>query len=279
MKNIMVLIVMLVSASAQAAYVDFGSTWATNYQTGVNGAPVTSLSGTGGTNASVSFQIDPVNNSVSRGGVYNTFATTALGANTGDSITYKFTLMTYVQATGLATNVDRKVIFGVAGTNDKMSISLDAGVAGGTKIGSGVLIDSAAGYGVGEQGELFRTAVTGTLNGTLTGTFGFGPNQTNDTTYTMILARLADGSATFDISQAKPNNNWSAAQQTLTKAQADALSFDKVFIGWAGNVEVPNLQYTVSNLSLNVIPEPATVGMLGLAVCGMLIYRRMSMCK
>jgi hypothetical protein len=243
----------------KSAAVKFGNNWTTNYQTGTYAAPVTGLSGAGGTNASVSFQIDPAANSLSRGGVYNTFATTVLGTNAGDFITYKLTVATYVQATGVATNVDRKVIFGVAGADDKMSIAVDAGTANGTKIASGVLIDSAGGYGVGGQGELFRTVSTGATNSALTGIYTLGPNETDDTMYTMTLARLADGSATFDVSQVKPGNNWSAAQQTFTKAQADALSFDKVFVGWAGNVDVPNLQYTVTDLSLKVISEQTAV--------------------
>ena len=122
------MVAVLIGAQAQAALINFGNNWSTNYSAST--AMPTALSGTSGTNSSVSFQMDTTSSSsVARGGVYNTFPTTTLGTNTDDAITYKFTVALYDPVTGTGTNTTRKMIFGVAGTNDKMSIAVCTGVA------------------------------------------------------------------------------------------------------------------------------------------------------
>lgn len=245
----MLLSAALVCRQAQAASIDFGVMWSTNLNATI---AVTNISATAGTTAAVAFGVRPAGVSFSAGGVYNSFTPTTLGATTGSFISLKFT--TSFTSGGVATNLNRKFSFGLAGVDDKLFGITSSGASTGTKLTLGGYIDTP---GTVVAGYLYRgdigSPVTNSISA-FTGTYTNGPDAALNTTYTLTLTRTATG-ANLDLSQIKPGNNWTSTF-TFTTAQANAITLDKVFFGLNGSVVSADYMYTVSDLSVQVYIPP-----------------------
>ena len=241
----------LVIAQTQAASINFDDTWATD----LNGSSATTtvFSATAGTNAAVSFDIATGASSFMAGGVYNSFTPVTLGVEPGSFISLKF-MATFVG--GATTNLKLKFSFGLAGANDKLFALLGTGLATATpKFNLGAYVNDA---NTVTKGSIYRgdvnALVTNIPTTTYTGAFTNGPDATVGT-YTLSLTRTATG-ADLIVSQAKINNNWTSTTRTLTAAEANAITLDKVFIGINGSNGGGDFIYTVSNLSVQVYIQP-----------------------
>ena len=101
------------------------------------------------------------------------------------------------------------------------------------------------------------------VNSTITGTFAA------DTAYTLTVSSSSAYKFVYEIKEAVGG----AVQVSGTATDSDS-AFTGGYAGIYQSTTGPG-RNTFDNFSLNVIPEPATIGMLGFALVSMLVVRRL----
>jgi hypothetical protein len=226
-----------------AEAINVSSTWSTNANS--EAVAITGVSAAAGTNAAVSFNLHSIPGSWAAGGLYSSIRAMTLGPVPGDYISLNFTVAVATN-TGTAVDLDRKLSFGLAGTDDKLWALFDTGLANGSSVTYGGYVNNP----VSVNGPyLYRGDVTQPVPGiTLSSVFTNGAGIALDTTYALSLVRTDTGAALY-VSQIKSGNDWNSAGFAITNA--DAITLDKLFIGINGNNGGGDFIFTVTNLSLS----------------------------
>jgi hypothetical protein len=261
MKKYIALLVVLSVGAAHAGIVSLGSDW-TEY------GPYSVVNNETATGYYV--EMPRTNSANANKSMYQTvsggdFASTAL--NVGETVNMSFTVTTY-GGNGPQTG-DLGFRFGLwdEGTGASISSRLDWNNPAGNTMRIGHRSSGASATAIGSQSaSVFGTDIPTDI--TDTGLEGWSKkNDSEDVTLSLTRTGASDYTAFV---------TWGDATLVYTNG-ISGMTLDSIDgVGFRlQTAAFQNQGYTLSNLSVDVIPEPATMGLLGLFGGGLLVIRRM----